>query len=361
LDPHEKASKLLKALNQGLVEREEAMNIAFLSAVAGESVFLLGPPGVAKSLIARRLKFAFRDSQSFEYLMNRFSTPDEIFGPISIKKLKDEDKYERITAKYLPGSNVVFLDEIWKAGPSIQNALLTILNEKVYRNGEQEVKVKLRGIVSASNELPAKGQGLEALWDRFLFRVYVTGVGDIVHFRGMITDTSDPYLDNVPEDLKISEEELEKWSRSIDEVEVPEEVLSLIDYLRMAIEEQNKKTPETRLYVSDRRWKKIIRVMRASAFLNGRKKVDLMDCFLIAHCIWESQNQIDLVKELISTTIRQHGYSLNLKTELIEGKIKSFEEEVENEITVRTPLKLKKPVPVNGNYYEIMGYRRSGY
>lgn len=361
MNPNEKASRILKALNEGLVEREEAMNIAFLSAIAGESIFMLGPPGVAKSLIARRLKFAFKDSQSFEYLMNRFSTPDEIFGPISIKKLKDEDKYERITSKYLPGSNVVFLDEIWKAGPSIQNALLTILNEKVYRNGEQEVRVRLRGIVSASNELPARGQGLEALWDRFLFRVYVTGVRDRTSFAKMITDTSDPYTDNVPEELKISEEELEKWSEAMDSVEVPSEVLSLIDYIRMAIEDQNKKTPKTTLYVSDRRWKKIIRVLRASAFLNGRTKVDLMDCFLIAHCIWESQDQIDLVKEIISTTIRQHAYSLNLKTELIEEEIKSFGEDVEKEITVRTSLKLRKPAPVERDYYEINNYSGGSY
>ena len=285
---HEKVSRILKSLNEGLIEREEAMNIVFLSAFAGESVFLLGPPGVAKSLIARRLKFAFKDSQSFEYLMSRFSTPDEVFGPVSIKKLRDEDKYERITNKYLPGSNIVFLDEIWKAGPSIQNALLTVLNEKIYRNGEQEVNVKLRGIISASNELPAKGQGLEALWDRFLFRIYVTGVRNGEAFSKMITDVTNPYEDNVPQQLKISESELEEWSLAINKVLVPDEVLALIEFLRIAIEEQNKKIATSQIVVSDRRWKKIIRILRASAFVNGREKVDLMDCFLIAHCIWEN-------------------------------------------------------------------------
>lgn len=184
----ERFKQLLGEMNRGIYEKETEISLSLLAALAGESIILLGPPGVAKSMVARQLKTAFREAQSFEYLMSRFSTPDEIFGPVSIQKLKTSDTYERAVEGYLPTADVVFLDEIWKAGPAIQNTLLTVINEKIFRNGNREMHLPLKLLVAASNELPAKGEGLEALWDRFVIRIESRPIKLEKNFRAMLLE-----------------------------------------------------------------------------------------------------------------------------------------------------------------------------
>lgn len=311
--------QLLQQLNERVFGKEHVIALSLLSAVAGESIFLLGPPGVAKSMVARRLKLAFRGGEAFEYLMSRFSTPDEIFGPVSISKLKEGDTYERVTEGYLPSSTVVFLDEIWKAGPAIQNALLMAVNEKIFRNGRVTMQLPLKGLVAASNELPAVGQGLEALWDRFLLRVMVTGVEDLSDFDRMIAsaDESEPC---VPEELAIGDEEYSGWQQQIAGITLHYSIFEVIHLLKEKIEDynrrlQNDESAELSLYVSDRRWKKMIKLLRASAFLNGSEAVRLSDCLLLAHCLWSDVTQKSVTEEMLGAAIRQsaEGYLLNLQ------------------------------------------------
>lgn len=313
-------------MNRGIYEKETEISLSLLAALAGESIILLGPPGVAKSMVARQLKTAFREAQSFEYLMSRFSTPDEIFGPVSIQKLKTSDTYERAVEGYLPTADVVFLDEIWKAGPAIQNTLLTVINEKIFRNGNREMHLPLKLLVAASNELPAKGEGLEALWDRFVIRIESRPIKLEKNFRAMLLDSHADFLgptdftdstdfsgftgglghadfaDNADfSDLKITSEEYAEWTERIDKIGVKEAVLDAISAIRKSLRAVNVDEAAERrnIYVSDRRWKNIVRLLRTSAFMQDREEVDICDLLPIYHCLWQEPEERDAIRNIV--------------------------------------------------------------
>ena len=306
--------QLLGEMNRGIYEKETELSLSLLAALAGESIILLGPPGVAKSMVARQLKTAFRDAQSFEYLMSRFSTPDEIFGPVCIQKLKTSDTYERAVEGYLPTADVVFLDEIWKAGPAIQNTLLTVINEKIFRNGNREMHLPLKLLVAASNELPAKGEGLEALWDRFVIRIESRPIKLEKNFRAMLLEAHADFsrstrvlghadfADNADfSDLKITAEEYAEWAERIDKIGVKIEVLDAISAIRKSLRAVNVDEAAERrnIYVSDRRWKNIVRLLRTSAFMQDREEVEICDLLPIYHCLWQEPEERDAIRTIV--------------------------------------------------------------
>lgn len=310
----ERFKQLLGEMNRGIYEKETEISLSLLAALAGESIILQGPPGVAKSMVARQLKTAFRDAQSFEYLMSRFSTPDEIFGPVSIQKLKTSDTYERAMEGYLPTADVVFLDEIWKAGPAIQNTLLTVINEKIFRNGNREMHLPLKLLVAASNELPAKGEGLEALWDRFVIRIESRPIKLEKNFRAMLLESHADFsgstgilghadfADNADfSDLKITAEEYAEWAEKICKIGVKEEVLDAISAIRKSLRAVNVDEAAERrnIYVSDRRWKNIVRLLRTSAFMQDREEVDICDLLPIYHCLWQEPEERDAIRNIV--------------------------------------------------------------
>ena len=310
----ERFKLLLQEMNRGIYEKNTEISLSLLAALAGESVILLGPPGVAKSMVARQLKTAFRDARSFEYLMSRFSTPDEIFGPVSIQKLKTSDTYERAVEGYLPTADVVFLDEIWKAGPAIQNTLLTVINEKIFRNGNREMHLPLKLLVAASNELPAKGEGLEALWDRFVIRIESRPIKLEKNFRAMLLESHADFsgstgvlghadfADNADfSDLKITAEEYAEWAEKICKIGVKEEVLDVISAIRKSLRAVNVDEAAERrnIYVSDRRWKNIVHLLRTSAFMQDREKVDICDLLPIYHCLWQEPEERDAIRSIV--------------------------------------------------------------
>ncbi len=340
-DIRKRISNILKAITVQVYEREHIVALSLLGALSNENIFLLGRPGVGKSLVARRLKYAFRGARAFEYLMSRFSTPDDVFGPVSISKLKEEDAYERKVDGFLPGAEVVFLDEIWKAGPAIQNALLTVLNEKIYLNGQTELTLPTKLVISASNELPAEGEGLEALWDRFLVRAVVEPIKSASNFKKLLVGESSLAV-GFSEGL--SDEEYHTIQKEAATVTIPDELIAILISLREKLADDNDGTD---LYISDRRWAKVAKIMRTSAYLNGRKKVDISDILIMESLLWNHPDQREYINELVENEVAD-CYQMMVDQQVTDFKLKH----VERMPKLKSQQKLKFYSP-DGIHYEV--------
>ena len=299
----EKIEKNLEILNNGLVGKEKVMKLGLLSILSGENMILVGPPGTAKSEISRRLREILADSDSetyFEYLFTKFTTPEEIFGPLSIKQLQN-DKFERNTEGYMPSSRIVFLDEIFKANSSILNTLLTILNERVFHNGLKREKTPLISLIGASNELPFENDELTALYDRFLIRAVVGYVSD---------DEIEELLDiketdmEIPAEIKFIESDLNEIKSESEKVRVTSGIKRTIMQIR---QEYNKIFAEdNHEIISDRKLVKMVKLLKVSAYLNGRDKVDFSDLMLLTNCLWNNPENIEKVTKLVLEAVKRN-------------------------------------------------------
>ena len=263
-------NKTLDELNEGLFERREILAISLLTVLSGQSVFLYGPPGTAKSLISRRLSCVFNDSVYFEYLMQRFSTPEEIFGPVDIAELR-KNNYVRDTENYLPSADIAFLDEIWKSSPAILNTLLTIINERKFRNGKKVEQAPLKALIAASNEFPQKDSGLDALYDRFIMRLRVGPLNNEGNFVDMISSNK---VDSFVKVSKtISNQEWTELMEMAHDVGISKETVAVIKDIRKQIDSVNSASNGDTIYISDRRWQKAMYILKMAALLSDRDKV----------------------------------------------------------------------------------------
>ena len=324
----ERIKNLISSLSENLQEREDIISVALLGSLIEESIFFYGPPGTGKSLIARRISTAFHNQKYFEYLMQKFSTPDEIFGQVSIIELK-KDNYKRLTEGFLPTATFAFLDEIWKSSPAILNTLLTILNERTFKNGNSIENCPLKVIISASNEVPPKNQGLEALYDRFLLRVPVFPIKDKNNFEILLESNNVNTKTNIKNEYKISLNEVEKWKNEINNIKLSKETFNIIHILRTLLFE---KAEELDIYVSDRRWKKVAFLLKASAFFCERKETNLSDLLLLKYCLWSTNENREKINTLIENTIKENTYVFKINLSEFDREKEKIEKEINKEL-----------------------------
>ncbi|KIN88836.1 AAA family ATPase [Thauera sp. SWB20] len=273
----ERLAGLLAVLEAGLVERRQVLRASLLAALAGEHSLLIGPPGTAKSALARRIHLAFRDARYFERLLTRFTVPEELFGPLSIRAL-EEDRYERHVAGFLPDAAVAFIDEVFKANSAILNALLTLLNEREFDNGAGRLRCPLISVVGATNQVP-EDEVAEAFFDRFLLRLTVAPVS-AEGFRWLLGEDRPgaPEVLAPPSGLQLDEADRAALAQAAAACALPAAVLDRLGELRAWLAGRG-------VYVSDRRWVKLAHLLRVAAASEGRAAASEWDLGLAPCCV----------------------------------------------------------------------------
>jgi MoxR-like ATPase len=267
--------KLRTELVSKFPERQSVIDGALCAILAAEHVLFIGPPGTAKSALVRAIAQAF-GGVYFERLVTKFSTPEELFGPISLKAL-EQDRFTRITAGKLPGAEFAFIDEIFKCNSALLNSMLALVNEKVFHNDGQPVPVPLVSMFGASNELP-EGKELEALFDRFILRFEVNYLLRPSHLKAVLT-APEPSVTTVLDmkTLKAAQAEVAK-------VKVTDATVDAIINIREALKQEG-------IVASDRRWKKSIKLAQAAAWLLGEKQTTPEDLPLLTDALWREPKE----------------------------------------------------------------------
>lgn len=282
----DKLIEIKSYLESKFYEREQEIEGLLVAILARQHMLLIGPAGTAKSLLSAELAKIIEGANYFQWLLTRFSTPEELFGPVSLKEL-EQGVYKRNTTGKLPEAHLAFVDEIFKANSAILNSLLTLINERLFYNNGQPVQTPLITIVGASNEYPEEGEGLEALFDRFLLRYEVDYIADDSNFISMLKGSNSP-----AQTPSITLEELHNLQFFVDVVTVPDEIFQTLAEIRRKLKDEG-------IRPSDRRFKQSLSLIRAKAMLDQRQDVQLKDLMILAHSLWEMPEQKDTVMEIV--------------------------------------------------------------
>ena len=280
-----------------LLERDVVIRAALVALLARQHLVQLGAPGAAKTLLMTELAKRISTTNGkglrcFDYLMTKFTTPEELFGPISVSGLK-KNEYKRITAGRLVEAELVFLDEIFKASSAILNTLLRVINERVYTNGSQTTSVPLLSLFGASNELP-QGNELEALWDRFLLRVQVGYLSDSGFAQFIRQAAKQAHKNgNGYSAATLTLTELNDLQAAAERITLPDAVCACLEQLRVDLTAKG-------IRASDRRWGQTLGLLRAHALLEGRSSVEEEDLPILKHCLWQTPEQLTDVAKLLA-------------------------------------------------------------
>ena len=287
-----KMQQIFIEMNNLFVERDELIRLMELAVVTGTNLLMLGPPGTAKSALTYELCGRIENANYFQWMLNKTSDPSEILGPFSVKEMEN-DKFMRITKGKLPEAHIAFMDEVFKSNAPTLNALLTIMNEHIFYNDGKAQDVPLISMFGASNE-PPEDETLDAMYDRFIFRMNVKYVHDSGNKKRMHSN----YIDNragllgLAGKTTITLNELLTLQQAAKSVAVPKTIVN--NFIRL-INDLDRQA----IHVSDRRQNECFKVMQGSAVLAGRNAVGLDDFKSLVYVLWEKEEHIPIIESAI--------------------------------------------------------------
>lgn len=301
----DKLRKTRNELKSRYLERDDVIDGAFCALLTGSHLLLIGPPGTAKSQLANELCSQITGARYFQWLLTKFTTPEELFGAVSLRGLEN-DEYRRVITGKLPEAHIAFLDEVFKASSSILNTLLTIMNERIFYNGTDKLEIPLISLFGASNELPSEEDELEALYDRFLLRYVVDYIKEDFRFLKMLNTES-----GKSEEGEITAEELRTCKAEAGEVTMPSNILKLISRVRKELRKKG-------ITPSDRRYKQSVSLLKARAYLEARSEVSEDDLRFLENVLWREPGEKTEIQSAIHQTL--NGWRDRLRELLIQAK-----------------------------------------
>jgi MoxR-like ATPase len=303
MDSREKLKRIREELRQMFLERADLIDGALAALLSSNHLLIIGPPGTAKSMLADELCRRIEGADYFQWLLTRFTTPEEVFGAVSLKALEQDD-YRRVTTRKLPEAHIAFLDEIFKANSSILNAILTLINERLFHNGKEIARVPLLTLFGASNELPEEEE-LTALYDRFLLRFVVGYIAEDFRFLRMLESQGQP------ERTILSLAELNELQQTVRSLPIPTHVFRGIADIRRDLNKKN-------IQASDRRYRQSLALLQAHAFLQGASEVQENDLFFLEHVLWRDPPEHEIVRRAIRELLL--GYEEEITELLYESR-----------------------------------------
>lgn len=324
----QKLTEIKDALNAKYFEREKEVEAILIALISRQHMLMIGPPGTGKSALAADISKIVSGMKHFQWLLTRFSTPEELYGPLSLKDL-EQGIYKRNTTDKLPEAHISFLDEIFKANSAILNSLLTAINERIFYNNGQPVQIPLMSVIGSSNEYPEENEGLEALFDRFLLRFEVDYVADDNNFISMLQGGNQQPLPNM------TLEELQELQFISEMVTIPQEVFEKLAEIRMHLKSEG-------INPSDRRFKQALSVLRAKALVEQRQNVIINDIVFLENALWETPDQKDLTQKVVRSMAQDTVISQLEQRQRELGEIKqSMQNDKSTDNTLESTKKLR--------------------